>query len=105
VPDELTDEIAVLTEIFAVTHSLERAARLPRPNGWRPGDAVVVIGVGALGLAHAIKAALMGAGQLIVIDPSQRRRALAAKLADATTLASGDDALHEVRETDRQRGR
>ena len=98
VPDELTDEIAVLTEIFAVTHSLERAARLPRPNGWRPGDAVVVIGVGALGLAHAIKAALMGAGQLIVIDPSQRRRALAAKLADATTLASSDDALHEVRE-------
>ena len=59
----------MLTEVFAVTHSLERAARLPRPNGWRPGDAVAVIGAGALGLAHAIKASLMGAGRLYVIDP------------------------------------
>ena len=30
VPEELPDEVAVLTEIFAVTHSLERAATLPR---------------------------------------------------------------------------
>jgi threonine dehydrogenase-like Zn-dependent dehydrogenase len=98
VPDGLPDEIAVLTEIFAVTHSLERAAALPRPNGWRPGDAVVVIGAGPLGLAHAIKAALMGAGRLIVIDPSQRRRALAARLADAVALEPGDDAAGLVRE-------
>jgi threonine dehydrogenase-like Zn-dependent dehydrogenase len=98
VPDGLPDEVAVLTEIFAVTHSLERAAALPRPNGWRPGDAVVVIGAGPLGLAHAIKAALMGAGRLIVIDPSQRRRALAARLADAVALEPGDDAAGLVRE-------
>jgi threonine dehydrogenase-like Zn-dependent dehydrogenase len=90
VPGTLPDEIAVLTEVFAVTHSLERAARLPRPNGWRPGDAVAVIGAGALGLAHAIKASLMGAGRLYVIDPSQRRRELAARLADAVALAPGE---------------
>jgi threonine dehydrogenase-like Zn-dependent dehydrogenase len=88
----LPDEIAVLTEVFAVTHSLERAARLPRPNGWRPGDAVAVIGAGALGLAHAIKASLMGAGRLYVIDPSRRRRELAARLADAVALAPGEAA-------------
>jgi threonine dehydrogenase-like Zn-dependent dehydrogenase len=98
VPDGLPDDVAVLTEIFAVTHSLERAGRLPRPNGFRPGDAVVVIGVGALGLAHAIKASLMGAGQVLVVDPSAKRRALAASLADAIALPASERAAAEVRE-------
>ncbi|MGH2835741.1 MAG: zinc-dependent alcohol dehydrogenase [Solirubrobacteraceae bacterium] len=92
VPDSLPDEIAVLTEIFAVTHSLERAARIPRPNGFRPGDAVAVIGVGALGLAHALKAALMGAGKVFVIDQSSSRLALAARLAGAVALPAGNGA-------------
>ena len=48
VPEELPDDVAVLTEIFAVTHSLERAAALPRPAGFRPGDAVVIVGAGPL---------------------------------------------------------
>ena len=104
VPIDLPDEIAVLTEIFAVTHSLERAAALPRPNGWRPGDAVVVIGAGALGLAHAIKASLMGAGSLFVVDPSARRRALAVRLADAIALVPGEDAAGAVREATRGEG-
>ena len=47
VPDGLPDDVAVLTEIFAVTHSLERAARLPSPAGFGPGASVAVIGVGA----------------------------------------------------------
>lgn len=98
VPESLPDDVAVLTEIFAVTHSLERAARLPRPNGWRPGDTVAVIGAGALGLAHAVKAALMGAGRLFVVDPSARRRELAGRLAGAVALAPGDAAVAEVRE-------
>ncbi len=97
VPDELPDEVAVLTEIFAVTHSLERAAALRRPAGFRPGDSVVVIGAGALGLAHAVKASLMGAGQVLVLDPSGRRRELAARVAGAVTFAPGDEAAREVR--------
>jgi L-iditol 2-dehydrogenase len=98
VPAELPDEVAVLTEIFAVTHSLERVTALRRPGGFRPGDSVVVIGVGALGLAHAIKAALMGAGRLVVVDPSARRRELAARLADADAVNTGADVAGEVRE-------
>ena len=98
VPDELPDEVAVLTEIFAVTHSLERAAALRRPAGFRPGDAVAIIGAGPLGLAHAIKASLMGAGQVYVLDPSQRRRAIAARVADAVALAPDDGATSQVRE-------
>ena len=96
VPDELPDEVAVLTEIFAVTHSLERAARLPRPAGFRPGDAVAVIGGGPLGLAHAIKASLMGAGAVLVVDPSDRRRELAARLAGADPITVDDDTVGAV---------
>jgi threonine dehydrogenase-like Zn-dependent dehydrogenase len=73
----------VMTEIFAVTHSLERAAALPSPAGFRPGDAVAVIGVGALGQAHAVKAQLMGAGRVFAIDPSQKRLDVAARVARA----------------------
>ena len=86
VPEALPDDVAVLTEIFAVTHSLERAAALPRPNGLRPGDAVAIIGGGALGLAHAVKASLMGAGRVVVVEPSARRRALAERLAGAEAV-------------------
>jgi threonine dehydrogenase-like Zn-dependent dehydrogenase len=96
VPDGLPDDVAVLTEIFAVTHSLERAARLPSPAGFRPGGPVAVIGVGALGLAHAVKASLMGAGRIIAVDPSRRRRDLAARLAGAETLAAGPAVAAEV---------
>jgi L-iditol 2-dehydrogenase len=96
VPEGLPDEIAVLTEIFAVTHSLERAAALPVPAGWRPGDRVAVIGAGALGLAHAVKASLMGAGTVFAIDHSARRLELAERLAGATRIAAGDDVARAV---------
>jgi threonine dehydrogenase-like Zn-dependent dehydrogenase len=83
VPDSLPDDVAVLTEIFAVTHSLERAAQVPRPSGFRPGDSVAVLGVGALGQAHAIKAQLMGAGRVFAVDPSRKRLDVAARVAGA----------------------
>jgi L-iditol 2-dehydrogenase len=99
VPEGLPSDVAVLTEIFAVTHSLERAAALPSPAAWRPGDRVAVIGVGALGLAHAIKASLMGAGTVIAVDRSQRRLGLAARLAGALVVDAGDRAVEEVLQT------
>src|SRR5215212_5766602 len=92
VPESLPSEVAVLTEIFAVTHSLERAAALPAPAGWRPGDTVAVVGAGALGLAHAVKASLMGAGEIVVSDPSARRVELAARLAGARPPERGEEA-------------
>lgn len=91
VPEGLPNEVAVLTEIFAVTHSLERAARLPSPAGFRPGASVAVVGVGPLGLAHAIKASLMGAGRVVAVDPSRRRLELAARLAGAETVTEAGE--------------
>jgi threonine dehydrogenase-like Zn-dependent dehydrogenase len=92
VPESLPTEVAVLTEIFAVTHSLERAAALPAPAAWRPGGTVAVIGAGALGLAHAVKASLMGAGEVLVSDPAERRVELATQVAGARPVQPGDEA-------------
>lgn len=94
VPEDLPSDIAVLTEIFAVTHSLERAAAVRRPGGFLPGDTVAVIGVGSLGMAHLVKAHLMGAGRVIAVDRSPKRLALAERLvgADTVLVGTGDDA-------------
>jgi threonine dehydrogenase-like Zn-dependent dehydrogenase len=89
VPPDLPSEIAVLTEIFAVTHSLERAASIRRPGGFLPGDTVAVVGVGSLGMAHLVKAALMGAGRVIAVEKSAKRLALAHRLVNAETVAVG----------------
>jgi L-iditol 2-dehydrogenase len=98
VPESLPSEVAVLTEIFAVTHSLDRATSVQSPSGFRAGDSVAVIGVGALGQAHAIKAAMMGAGQVFTIDESPLRNELAARLAGGTAVPAGPDAVAAVRE-------
>lgn len=94
VPEDLPPRVAVLTEIFAVTHSLERAAAVRRPGGFRPGDTVAVVGVGSLGMAHLVKAALMGAGRVIAVDRSSLRLDLATRLVAADVVRvkeQGDD--------------
>lgn len=91
VPEGLPTEVAVLTELMSVTHSLDLAARLPRPGGFRPGDSVAVVGIGPLGLVHVAKAALVGAGRVVAIDPVESRRALALELG-ADNAASPEEA-------------
>jgi L-iditol 2-dehydrogenase len=90
VPEELPTDVAVLTELMSVTHSLDLAAQLPRPGGFRSGDVVAVVGVGPLGLVHVAKAALLGAGRVIAIDPLPSRRALARELGADEVGAPGE---------------
>jgi L-iditol 2-dehydrogenase len=90
VPDELPDEVAVLTEPMAVTHGLDTAMRLPAPHRLEPGFSAVVIGVGPLGLCHAIKARMLGCGELVAIDLLPSRLAFAEELAATLTLGAGD---------------
>jgi L-iditol 2-dehydrogenase len=91
VPDTLPTDVAVLTELFAVTHSLDLAARTPRPGGYRPGDTVVVMGVGPVGLVHVAKAALTGAGQVIGVDRFAARLDIAADLGASSCVVAGED--------------
>jgi threonine dehydrogenase-like Zn-dependent dehydrogenase len=85
VPDGLDSELAAMTELLSVTHGLDAAAALAGPGRFRPGDTVLVIGAGPLGMMHLLKADLMGAGRLIAIDVVPARLGLARSCgADAT---------------------
>ena len=92
VPDGLPDEVAVLTELFAVTHSLELAAKMPRPGGFRPGDTVAVVGVGPVGVVHVAKAALMGAARVIAIDRDGPRLDIAADVGATDCIVAEEEA-------------
>ena len=103
VPPELPDELAVLTEVMAVTHGIDTAESLlslyARPSF---GYSAVVLGVGPLGLCHVVKARLRGAGAIFASDRFLSRLALAVQLGadvtwDATTTSVGErvDALRQ----------
>ena len=79
VPDGLPDEVAVLTEIMCVAYSLDKAKEFNSFSleGFNFDDTVVIQGVGPLGLAHLIKARMMGAGKIIVTDISPYRLEIA----------------------------
>jgi len=96
VPPELPDDVAVLTELFAVTHSLDLASRMPRPSGFRPGDTVAVVGVGPVGVVHAAKAALLGASQVIAIDRFAGRLDIAADVGATSCIAAAQDPQETV---------
>ena len=93
VPEGLPTNVAVLTELFAVTHSLDLAAKMPRPGGFRAGDTVAVVGIGPVGIVHVAKASLMGASRVIAIDPFGPRALLRPPSSVPPTrwIASGAD--------------
>ena len=99
IPEELPSDVAVLTELMSVTHSLDLAAAMPRPWGFRSGDSVAVLGAGPLGLVHVAKAELMGAGTVIALDRSDFRVRLARDFGASEELvpANDDEAVEAVR--------
>jgi threonine dehydrogenase-like Zn-dependent dehydrogenase len=82
VPDDLPSEVAVLTEIFAVSVGLDRAKQMSAfPNeSFRFDDTVVVLGVGPLGMCFLMKARMLGAGTIVAVDLSDYRLDFARRL-------------------------
>lgn len=82
VPDDLPSEVAVLTEVFAVSVGLDRAKQMSAfPNeSFRFDDTVVVLGVGPLGMCFLMKARMLGAGTIIAVDKSEYRLNFAKRL-------------------------
>lgn len=81
VPADLPDDVAVITEVMAVTHGIETAYALLALQGNPPvGRTVVVLGTGPLGLCHVVKARLTGAGRIITTDKFASRLELAGDL-------------------------
>ncbi|MEM4512906.1 MAG: alcohol dehydrogenase catalytic domain-containing protein [Ignisphaera sp.] len=83
IPEDLPTEVAVFTEEMAVAYSALARAAQPYPGiheGFGPGDAVIIIGCGPLGLLHGIMARIMGADTIICIDLADNRLKLAETL-------------------------
>jgi threonine dehydrogenase-like Zn-dependent dehydrogenase len=92
VPDDLPSEVAVLTEIFAVTVGLDRAKQMSAfPNeSFRFDDTVVVLGVGPLGMCYLMKARMLGAGTIIAVDLSDFRLNFAKRLGADHVINAGN---------------
>ena len=68
---------------------------------FQPGSDVVVFGAGPVGLGAVQAGRVMGAGQVIVVDPIKYRREFAMKVGATTTLdpnAEGDGIVERIRE-------
>jgi threonine dehydrogenase-like Zn-dependent dehydrogenase len=110
VPDDLPSEVAVLTEIFAVSVGLDRAKQMSAfPNeSFRFDDAVVVLGVGPLGMCFLMKARMLGAGTIIAVDKSEYRlnfaKRLGADFAVNVGTMSKEERLQMVKDLTHGRG-
>ncbi len=110
VPAELPSEVAVLTEIMAVTVGLDRAKQISAfpSESFRFDDTVVVLGAGPLGMCFVMKARMLGAGIIIAIDLSDYRLQLAEKLGADYVLnastATPKQRLEQIREMTQGRG-
>nr|WP_246401409.1 alcohol dehydrogenase catalytic domain-containing protein [Jiangella mangrovi] len=65
----------------------------------RPGDTVVIVGAGPIGLAAVVTARLFSPSHIVVVDPAPGRRAAAAAFgADVQLDPTADDVLGRVRD-------
>ena len=81
IPDTLSDEVAVLQDLFAAVNGILRAmtSYTGPKEGFRPTDTVVVQGSGPMGLAAGITAWLCGAYQIILVGGPAHRLNVAAE--------------------------
>ncbi len=93
-PDNVTDEEGAFLEIFALAlHAVER-------SHIKPGDTVVVVGAGPIGLSTLICAKAAGATKIFVMARNSNVRNDAAKIvgADAVVNTTKSDPIKEVLE-------
>jgi L-iditol 2-dehydrogenase len=98
-PEELDFSVAVLLEPLACCYnSLDSC-------GLRPGESLLIIGAGAMGLMHVALARAMGAALIVVSDPHEVRLERALKVgADETIQARLEDVGARVHELTKGRG-
>jgi alcohol dehydrogenase len=93
-PAGVDDEAALmLADIFPTSYEVGAI------NGRvRPGDTVVVVGAGPIGLAAVMTAGLLTPLRTIVVDPVESRRAAATAFGADVVLSPDDDVAGAVRE-------
>src|SRR6202047_4685126 len=92
-PDSIADADGVLIEPAAcVVKSLKR-------SGLKPGESILIIGLGIMGMMHVKIARHLGAGTIIGADLFAQRANRALELgADRAIVVSGDNLVEQVRE-------
>jgi alcohol dehydrogenase len=87
VPDGIDDAAALL-----LTDNLPTAWEAVERADPRPGEPLVVVGLGSVGLCAVAAASAIGAGPILAVDPITDRRTRAASLGADATAAPGDGA-------------
>ena len=92
-PDSVSDADGVLVEPAAtVVKSIRR-------SGLKPGESILIIGLGIMGMMHVKIARHMGAGTIVGADLFEQRAKRAKELgADIGLVVSGDDLAEKVRD-------
>src|SRR5512133_342808 len=81
IPDDLEDE-----DVLLLTDVLPTGYQAAEMGGVREGDTVAVFGCGAVGLAAARSAWLLGAGRVLSVDRVEARLRMAERWAGAETI-------------------
>jgi len=90
IPDQLSFPVAALAEPLAVAlHAVNRAQVTPEHK-------VVVFGAGSIGLGIVVGLRQQGVGNIVSVDLSDRRLALAAQLGASTTVNPARENLRET---------
>ncbi len=82
VPENMPDEVAVLTDVFAATIGV-RKGMMPYPvlkEGFGPGDTAVVVGSGPIGMAAGVTLRIAGAYRVILVGGIKERLRIAGEL-------------------------
>lgn len=86
-PDGVPGEVAALIGCGVSTG----VGAVVKTAGVRPGETVVVIGLGGVGLSCVMGAALAGASRIVAIDRAASKLDLARSLGATDTVGAGDD--------------
>ena len=99
IPDGLSDEqVLLLADIAATGFAAAERGNI------RLGDTVAVFAQGPIGLCATIGARLLGASEIIVVDPDRNRLKISKQFGATVALESGPDVTERIRELTHGRG-
>jgi alcohol dehydrogenase len=99
IPEALSDEeVLLLADIASTGFAAVERAKL------RLGDTVAIFAQGPIGLCATLGARLMGASEIIAVDPDVGRLAIAKQLGATVTLGLNGNTLDRIRAVTRGRG-
>ncbi|MBW1995662.1 MAG: alcohol dehydrogenase catalytic domain-containing protein, partial [Deltaproteobacteria bacterium] len=89
-PADMSFEVSSLIEPLACCYNGNRRSQI------KPGDTVVIIGAGPIGLMHLQLAGLAGATKIIISEPIEERRSLAMEMGAHICIDPEAEDLKEV---------